>query len=389
LIWLEQVAKFQGVIGAIVGFSLSYFSNKTGNIKVIEKQNYLSSPREGIEKEKRTTGEIFSTDYFYSSKKYITLNLELLFINTSSVNKVITDIEIEGVSKNKSSYLGIPLAEVEQYEKGEFAEQLADNFAPLSDHFHMLSLKAGEARMIKFLAFLDYEHFENSGGVQTVKLCYAHPEKRSKRQKRKKKLALNKWINSEEMLSGRGRRMGENLSKRIKNINEKIEKFIFGKLVEEEEKSKMKFVNRCNKSYLISELEEKLRTLPIGHALSENENKELILLLKKTDYDDMDRAAIERMKIIFETTSQHFSNLNNVVFYLTLIFGFITPSVILIVSNYVKDMGNQLAILGFCLVSLVFLYIAGVLVGLKRLERQHRDLSQISKYLDLIINTKL
>ena len=103
----------------------------------------------------------------------------------------------------------------------------------------------------------------------------------------------------------------------------------------------------------------------------------------------MDKAAIERMKIIFETTSQHFSNLNNVVFYLTLIFGFITPSVILIVSNYVKDMGNQLAILGFCLVSLVFLYITGVLVGLKRLERQHRDLSQISKYLDLIKNTKI
>lgn len=192
--WLGQVAQFQGVIGAIVGFSLSYFSNRTGNIKIIEKQNYLVSPSQVIEKEQRTSGETFTTDYFYSSKKYLTLNLELLFINTSSVNKVITDIEIEGISKNKAKYVGIPMAEVDQYEKGESAEQLADNFAPLSDHFHMLSLKPGEARMIKFLAFLDYEHFEDSGGIKTVKLCYVHPEKRRKIQRRKKKIALNKLI---------------------------------------------------------------------------------------------------------------------------------------------------------------------------------------------------
>ncbi|WP_082786593.1 hypothetical protein [Sporosarcina psychrophila] len=178
-------------------FSLSYFSNRTGKIKIIVKNNYLSSPREGIEKEKRSADEEIKTDYYYKLKKHITLNLELLFINSSSVNKVITDIEIEGISTSKAIYVGISLTEVEHYDNGQVAEDKADSFAPLSEHFHMISLKAGEARLIKLLAFLDNDHFENNSGIKEVQICYIHPEKRSKRKSRKVKFAINRWLDLE------------------------------------------------------------------------------------------------------------------------------------------------------------------------------------------------
>lgn len=170
-------------------------------------------------------------------------------------------------------------------------------------------------------------------------------------------------------------------------VDKLIGKLMFEKLEEEEKKSEIKFVNKCDKNDLIIELEEKLKELPDEYSLNEEGNEEFISLLRKDNYDDMEIISIERMKIIFETSSQHYGNLNNVTLYLTIVLGFISPGIVLIASRF-KDLNGQLMVLGISLIFLVFLYIAVILVGLKGLERRHRNLSQVVKYIELIKNTK-
>ena len=172
-------------------------------------------------------------------------------------------------------------------------------------------------------------------------------------------------------------------NKIVKWIDEKV----FGKIDREFSKTRIKFKNTSNKTDLINELEEVLSTLPYNYSLSETENQEFISLLRKNSYDDSEKVAIERMKINYEIASQHFSNLNNVIIYLTIIFGFISPIIIDFVLNSSFDLNLKLAFLGITLIIIVILYITIILRGFKLIEVDHRKLTQVSKYIDLITRT--
>nr|DAM00129.1 MAG TPA: hypothetical protein [Caudoviricetes sp.] len=203
--WIEVLTRYQSIIsalvgsttGAILGFCLSYFSSRSGKIKLIVKNNYLSEPFEGIEKIKRN-GNYIATDYYHKSTEYITLNLEILFINTSTVNKVITDIELESTGTDGTSLVGTPLIEVDTFINGNKAESLFKLNSHSTEYFHMISLKAGEAKLIKALAFFDKDFFEEIGGLKEIKIQYIQPERKKEGKKHKRKFEINKWLKVEK-----------------------------------------------------------------------------------------------------------------------------------------------------------------------------------------------
>lgn len=179
--------------------------------------------------------------------------------------------------------------------------------------------------------------------------------------------------------------LNDNKDKVVKSkINKLIGKLMFGKLEKEEEMSRIKFVSINDKNEMILELEEKLKDIPYEYSLNEQDNEKLIAMLRKNQHDEMETTSIERIKIIFETSSQHFGNLNNVILYLSIVLGILSPGTIMFASR-IKDLNGQIMAIGTVIILFVLLYIVVILGGLKKLERQHRNLSQIVKYIELIL----
>ncbi|MGA4718976.1 hypothetical protein [Fictibacillus nanhaiensis] len=183
---VEHLSQFQGVIGAIVGFTLSYFFGKTGKIKIFQRNSWLSSNDDGRERKLRKEKEekLYTTDYYYQSSQHYTLNFELLFFNNSTANKVLTDFSLEVSSINNAKLIGLLLIDLNKLDSGDEAEKLYLSHPSETECFHILSLKPGEAQIIKFISFIDIDHVKENGRPVKVQMVYQRPEKKVMKKKK-------------------------------------------------------------------------------------------------------------------------------------------------------------------------------------------------------------
>ncbi|HIX44541.1 MAG TPA: hypothetical protein H9983_14840, partial [Candidatus Kurthia intestinigallinarum] len=103
--WREDlillIPVISAVIGALTAFTFNLILGRSGGIKIMQQDLYITNPEDAFEfYEKRKGKREYSVDFYHYSKQFQVMNIELLVMNTSATPKIIIDLSCTVTTQN-------------------------------------------------------------------------------------------------------------------------------------------------------------------------------------------------------------------------------------------------------------------------------------------------
>ncbi|QGS68161.1 hypothetical protein CV093_04490 [Oceanobacillus sp. 143] len=104
-------------------------------------------------------------------------------MNSSSSNKILTDLEIKIVG-NRGGTLFNPLYQVDHFIDGNQLERNLKKHE--TEYFKLISLKPGEVKAIRLLSFIETDFVLDERGIKEIDISFKKPDKFIKKKARRK-----------------------------------------------------------------------------------------------------------------------------------------------------------------------------------------------------------
>lgn len=195
--WREDlillIPVISAVIGALTAFTFNLILGRSGGIKIMQQDLYITNPEDAFEfYEKRKGKREYSVDFYHYSKQFQVMNIELLVMNTSATPKIIIDLSCTVTTQN-NIFFNNELFKVEKYEEGILREEENKNYNE-DMKIQYLALGAGEVKIIKSVIFIDTNVEIDDEGYEEIKMAklqYINPRSNFWGIKKKEKLKLD------------------------------------------------------------------------------------------------------------------------------------------------------------------------------------------------------